>query len=94
MRASVLGLDEPEPWTDRALCAQTDPEGFFPEKGGSTFEAKQICVRCEVRAECLSLALRNREPYGVWGGMSERERRRILRRPRAVTELLSFASGQ
>ena len=44
------------PWQDRALCAQTDPEAFFPEKGGSTREAKRVCRSCEVRAECLEYA--------------------------------------
>lgn len=71
--------DVPE-WQERALCAQTDPEAFFPEKGGSTREAKRICLGCEVRAECLDYALAHDERFGIWGGLSERERRR-LRRP-------------
>jgi WhiB family redox-sensing transcriptional regulator len=66
-------------WQDRALCAQTDPEAFFPEKGGSTREAKRVCKACEVRAECLEYALENDERFGIWGGMSERERRRLKR---------------
>ena len=66
-------------WQDRALCAQTDPEAFFPEKGGSTREAKRVCRSCEVRAECLEYALENDERFGIWGGLSERERRRIKR---------------
>lgn len=79
---SVPGLfveDEEESWQDRALCAQTDPEAFFPEKGGSTREAKKICTGCEVKAECLEYALANDERFGIWGGLSERERRRIKR---------------
>ena len=64
-------------WQERALCAQTDPEAFFPEKGGSTREAKRVCVSCEVRAECLDYALANDERFGIWGGLSERERRRL-----------------
>ena len=67
-------------WQERSLCAQTDPEAFFPEKGGSTREAKRICSGCEVRAECLDYALAHDERFGIWGGLSERERRR-LRRP-------------
>ena len=67
-------------WQERALCAQTDPEAFFPEKGGSTREAKKVCVSCEVRAECLEYALENDERFGIWGGMSERERRKLKRR--------------
>ena len=66
-------------WQDRALCAQTDPEAFFPEKGGSTREAKRSAASCDVRAECLQYALDNDERFGVWGGMSERERRRLER---------------
>ena len=67
-------------WQERALCAQTDPEAFFPEKGGSTREAKKICTGCEVKAECLEYALANDERFGIWGGLSERERRRLRRR--------------
>ena len=67
-------------WQDRALCAQTDPEAFFPEKGGSTREAKKVCSGCEVRAECLEYALANDERFGIWGGLSERERRKLKRR--------------
>jgi WhiB family redox-sensing transcriptional regulator len=66
-------------WQDRALCAQTDPESFFPEKGGSTREAKRVCRSCEVKAECLDYALESDERFGIWGGMSERERRRLKR---------------
>jgi hypothetical protein len=60
-------LDE-QAWYERALCAQTDPEAFFPEKGGSTREAKRICSGCEVRAECLEFALAHDERFGIWGG--------------------------
>ena len=64
-------------WQERALCAQTDPEAFFPEKGGSTREAKRVCLGCEVRGECLEYALAHDERFGIWGGLSERERRRL-----------------
>jgi WhiB family redox-sensing transcriptional regulator len=66
-------------WQERALCAQTDPDAFFPEKGGSAREAKKVCGRCEVRPECLEHALKRGERYGVWGGMTERERRQLAR---------------
>jgi WhiB family transcriptional regulator, redox-sensing transcriptional regulator len=72
-------LPEELAWQERALCAQTDPEAFFPEKGGSTREAKRVCRSCEVRAECLEYALENDERFGIWGGLSERERRRLKR---------------
>ncbi|MFD6970711.1 WhiB family transcriptional regulator [Streptomyces sp. NPDC059949] len=58
------------------LCAETDPDEFFPDKGGSTATAKRICFACKVRKHCLDYALTTGEPNGVWGGMSERERRR------------------
>jgi WhiB family redox-sensing transcriptional regulator len=70
---------EDEQWQERALCAQTDPEAFFPEKGGSTREAKRICLGCEVRDRCLEYALAHDERFGIWGGLSERERRRLKR---------------
>lgn len=72
-----LIADEAMEWQERALCAQTDPEAFFPEKGGSTREAKRVCLSCEVRVECLEYALANDERFGIWGGLSERERRRL-----------------
>lgn len=71
--------NDPDEWYDRALCAETDPEAFFPEKGGSTREAKKICLGCEVRYECLEYALAHDERFGIWGGLSERERRRLKR---------------
>lgn len=70
---------EDDQWQERALCAQTDPEAFFPEKGGSTREAKRICQGCEVRDACLEYALAHDERFGIWGGLSERERRRLKR---------------
>jgi Transcription factor WhiB. len=78
---SFGGTDESDEqdWQERALCAQTDPEAFFPEKGGSTREAKRICSGCDVRAECLEYALAHDERFGIWGGLSERERRRLRR---------------
>ena len=87
----------PSPWTDlspagdvswrlEALCAETDPEAFFPEKGGSTRDAKRVCSGCSVRAECLEFALANDERFGIWGGLSERERRRLrMQRRDAIT---------
>ena len=72
-------VDGPLAWQQHALCAQTDPEAFFPDKGGSTREAKAVCQACQVREDCLEYALANDERFGIWGGMSERERRRLRR---------------
>ena len=79
-RAAELDDDSPLAWQVDALCAQTDPEAFFPEKGGSTRDAKRICQSCAVRAQCLEYALENDERFGIWGGLSERERRKLRRR--------------
>jgi WhiB family redox-sensing transcriptional regulator len=70
----------PYRWQDDALCAQTDPESFFPEQGGTPQQAKETCLACEVRPECLEYALTHGEKYGVWGGLSERERRALRQR--------------
>ena len=64
-------------WAADALCAQTDPEVFHPDKGGSTRDAKKVCAKCPVQTECLDWALTTNEHFGVWGGLSERERRKI-----------------
>ena len=60
-------------WQERALCAQTDPEAFFPEKGGSTRDAKRVCLSCEVRVECLDYAMEQDERFGIWTVMLEGE---------------------
>lgn len=66
-------------WRDYALCSEVDIELFYPEKGGSTREAKSICARCEVRPECLQFALDTDDRHGIYGGLSELERRPIRR---------------
>jgi WhiB family redox-sensing transcriptional regulator len=86
IRLGVPGVRQPESddnplaWQTDSLCAQTDPEAFFPEKGGSTRDAKKICGSCEVRQHCLEYALENDERFGIWGGLSERERRKLRKR--------------
>lgn len=75
-----------EDWMLDALCAQIDPELFFPPKSSSSVPAKRICKGfrgsppCPVRSECLEYALRHSERWGVWGGMSERERNRLRKK--------------
>jgi WhiB family redox-sensing transcriptional regulator len=66
-------------WQGQANCLGVDPDLFFPERGASTREAKGVCRGCVVREECLEYALVNGEKFGIWGGLSERERRRIRR---------------
>ena len=73
-----ISLDDPIlSWQADALCAQTDPEAFFPEKGQSTKQAQKICTICKVQENCLAYALRNDEQFGIWGGLSERELRQM-----------------
>ena len=66
-------------WQARANCMGVDPDLFFPERGASTREAKEVCRGCVVREDCLEYALANGEKFGIWGGLSERERRRLRR---------------
>jgi len=84
--APLLDLEPVEElpnWQERGLCAQTDPEAFFPEKGGSPKDAKKVCLGCDVRGECLQYALANDERFGIWGGLSERERRKLKKKATA-----------
>lgn len=74
---STAGTDDALAWQGQGVCAQTDPETFFPDKGGSTAAAKRMCIRCDVKDVCLEYALATDQRHGVWGGMSERERRRL-----------------
>ena len=66
-------------WMVQGLCAETDPEAFFPDRGEPTRAAKRVCRTCDVWAECLEYALAHNEQFGVWGGYSAQERRRISR---------------
>lgn len=72
------GFVHPE-WMQLARCKETDPEVFFPERGDSTMDtlvAKRICLKCEVRVECLQYAVDNQERHGIWGGLNEKARRK------------------
>ena len=71
-------------WQDLANCRGADPDLFFPERGASTRTAKSICRECSVQAECLEFAIVSSEKFGIWGGLSERDRRKI-RRERAAS---------
>lgn len=73
-------MSEDFAWQDGANCMGADPDFFFPKRGESTREAKVICDECDVREECLEFASDSPEKFGIWGGMSERERRKLRRR--------------
>ena len=71
-------------WSAHAACRTTDPDELFVQ-GAAQNRAKAVCTGCPVRTECLADALDNRVEFGVWGGMTERERRALLRRRPTVT---------
>ncbi len=79
MQRITSKLLQPVDWQAKARCAEVDPDIFFPERGGSSKRAREVCARCEVRLQCLEYALNNKEQFGIWGGTSERERRRLRR---------------
>lgn len=70
---------ERDTWMSDALCAQTDPDAFFPEAGGSSRAAKALCAECPVREACLEYALTNNLQDGIYGGRSPKERARLRR---------------
>lgn len=78
-------VDREQPWMRKGLCRGYDPAVFFPSDGVGVEVARRICAECPVQAECLEYALSFRIEHGIWGGASERERRRILRRRRQET---------
>lgn len=86
--ANAADEQEDQSWQLYANCLGVDPDLFFPERGASTKEAKSVCKGCVVREDCLEYALANGEKFGIWGGLSERERRRI-RRQRALARAAS-----
>ena len=90
MERITTKLLQPVEWQAKARCAEVDPEIFFPDRGGSSKAARAVCNQCEVRLQCLEYALNNKEQFGIWGGTSERERRR-LRRDRARRHLRSVS---
>jgi len=69
-------------WRQKAACRGVDPDIFYPVTDEEAEDAKAICAQCPVREACLEWALSSREREGVWGGATERERRRIIRRRR------------
>ena len=78
MSIEILSFEDGH-WQSRANCLGEDPDLFFPERGVNQAEAKAICKECVVKVECLDYALENGEKFGIWGGESERSRRRLRR---------------
>lgn len=70
------------PWSEKAACRGLDPQVFYPDPDDEALEAKAVCDQCTVREACLEHALSYREKEGIWGGATEKERRRIIRQRR------------
>ncbi|SKO15618.1 WhiB family transcriptional regulator [Mycobacteroides abscessus] len=78
--SSRISTDTSEDWRATGVCSQVGGDTWFPDRGGSTSDAKRVCHGCPVKGECLEWALANDERFGVWGGLSERERRALQRK--------------
>lgn len=79
--------DDRYTWQEDSACRGVEPEVFFPVSEEDAWQAKEICGVCTVKAECLAFSLRNRERYGVWGGVTEKERIDMHRRGTAARVL-------
>jgi WhiB family redox-sensing transcriptional regulator len=73
----IKGLEQDLSWQVHANCIGCDPDAFFPQRGASAVEARRVCAGCEVREECLEYALTTPIKFGIWGGRSERERKKM-----------------
>ena len=82
-------METPTPWMNDGNCKDQPPATFFPSDGVGVEVAKRICATCPVATECLNYALDNRIDHGVWGGTSERQRRRLLKGRRTPSHLLT-----
>jgi len=71
---------QPLAWADHGSCTNADPDLFFPQPGVDTSYARSICRGCPVRIQCLDYALQSGQKHGIWGGMTESQRRRLRRR--------------
>ena len=90
----ALGGADERDWRELALCAQVDPELWFPASGQPNRKAKLVCSWCDAQADCLAFALRANEQYGVWGGLSPEERRRLRRRQREAALVAVELEGE
>lgn len=79
--ASVVDMD----WVERARCRGLDPDQFFVRGAAQARRAIKVCQRCSVKEECLRYAVENEVDFGVWGGLTERQRRAYLRRQLSAT---------
>lgn len=76
----VLNIAPPEKWVEEAICPQVgDWDLWFPEGGTNPRDARKVCLQCPVRADCLEWAIRTGQPYGVYGGFTDGERKSLLR---------------
>ncbi len=90
MNLETVNTQDDREWTSRAECSGSDGCDFFPIRGAnyevSVARAKLICKKCEVQKACLDYAMGNREPFGIWGGLTLIEREKLLRIQRKLPE--------
>src|ERR1700754_3064022 len=89
VQEAVCSADVEEPWESRALCRTTDPDALFV-RGAAQRKAAVICRHCPVMQECGAEALDNKVEYGIWGGMTERRRRALLKQHPEVVSWTDF----
>ena len=82
----ILELIEPLQWMEKGACKDMNPDLFFPHNGENNEEAKAVCIECPVQQECLDYAVSQSGLMGIWGGLSETERRTV-RRKRGLIEI-------
>jgi WhiB family redox-sensing transcriptional regulator len=75
---------KPLAWFEEAACTSADPDAWHPDRGGSVADAKRVCRRCPVIADCLKYALDTDQWQGIWGGLSPRQRRALVRQKDAA----------
>lgn len=79
----MITIPVPE-WTLDAICAQIGGDAWYPEKGGNPGHIKAVCTGCPVRSQCLDYALENGEAFGIWGGLTAKQRRKLRRESEAA----------
>lgn len=88
-----MSVNDDQTWAARAACAAAPPDALFV-RGAAQREARVRCFGCEVRMQCLADALNSNTTFGVWGGLTERERRALLRQYPAVTDWGNWLQGE
>lgn len=79
-----MRLFEAQPWMRLAACRSMDTEEFYPPRGGDLAGPRAVCAECPVQNECLNYAIENGDHFGIWGGLSDKQRRKVRRQQREI----------